>query len=157
EEIALPYAMGLREAARLADVSEEELLLANPAFLSNVADGRAPIPRGYQLRVPGGGDAVRVASASAPARTEDVQVARAWRRGGATRVASAKGRHGGVTTVATRKKAPLVVVHRVKPGQTLVTIAKQYGTTVEAIKGMNNVRGKRTLQVGQRLRIPHQT
>src|SRR5262249_19531834 len=104
-----------------------------------------------------GGDVERVASASGPARSEDVLVAQTPRRGSSSRVASAKGRHGGVTTVATRKKAPLVVVHRVKAGQTLVTIAKQYGTTVEAIKGMNNVRGKRTLQVGQRLRIPHQT
>jgi N-acetylmuramoyl-L-alanine amidase len=45
-----------------------------------------------------------------------------------------------------------VVVHRVKPGQTLTGIARQYGTTVEAIRDHNKV-GK-SVQTGQRLRIP---
>ncbi|MEW6270286.1 MAG: lytic transglycosylase domain-containing protein, partial [Thermodesulfobacteriota bacterium] len=66
EEVPLPHAMGLHHAARLAGVSTEDLVVANPAFLSAVTDGRTYIPRGYRLRVPAGGDAVQVARAGPP-------------------------------------------------------------------------------------------
>jgi membrane-bound lytic murein transglycosylase D len=156
DEIEVPHAMGIQYAARLAGVSTEDLIVANPAFLSNVADGRAPIPRGYQLRVPPGGDCVQVAHAEAPPRPERTQVAtRSSKR--PVQVATAKGSHGArsvkATTVSAKSggKKP-VVVHRVRPGQTLGTIARQYGTTVEAIRGLNNC--GRQVQAGQRLRIP---
>ena len=51
-----------------------------------------------------------------------------------------------------KKSRSSVVVHQVKPGQTLGGIARQYGTTVEAIRDANKV-GK-SVQTGQRLRIP---
>jgi len=163
EEIDLPHAMGVHHAASLAGVSREELILANPAFLSDVAEGRSYIPRGYQLRVPPGGDALQVVRAEPPPRPERTQVA-GKARAKATQVASAS--RGKATTKGAskakptsqaksggnKKKASAVVVHRVRPGQTLGAIARQYGTTVEAIKDLNNV-GK-SIQAGQRLRIP---
>ena len=88
DEIDLPHAMGLHQAAALAGVSREDLIAANPAFLSDVTEGRTYIPRGYSLRVPPGGDAVQVANAEAPPRPERTQVARKARSKG-MQVASA--------------------------------------------------------------------
>jgi len=156
DEIDLPHAMGLHQAAALAGVSREDLIAANPAFLSDVTEGRTYIPRGYSLRVPPGGDAVQVANAEAPPRPERTQVARKARSKGmqvasASRASSAA-RSSQARSSSSKKKGSAVVVHRVRPGQTLGTIARQYGTTVEAIKDLNNV-GK-SIQAGQRLRIP---
>ena len=45
------------------------------------------------------------------------------------------------------------IVHRVKAGETLTSIAKTYGTTVVAVKESNHLRGS-TIHAGQRLSIP---
>lgn len=171
-EVRLPHPMGVHHAARLAGVSTEELIVANPAFLSSVTDGRSYIPRGYALRVPPGGDVVRVANASPPPAAPRVQVAsKSTSSRKKTTVATSRSSKGG-TKVAkaskssqpsksaksskSKKGKTTIVVHRVRPGQTLGAIARKYGTTVEAIKGMNKV-SARNLQVGQRLRIPQRT
>lgn len=46
--------ISLRAAARFAGADEEDLLLLNPALGVAVRNGRAPVPHGYQLRVPSG-------------------------------------------------------------------------------------------------------
>jgi membrane-bound lytic murein transglycosylase D len=43
--------------------------------------------------------------------------------------------------------------HKVRKGETLSTIARKYGTTVQKIKKANNIKGD-NIQVGQRLSIP---
>lgn len=43
--------------------------------------------------------------------------------------------------------------HTVRPGETLYRIAKQYGTTVEALQALNNIHDPRRLRVGQVLRL----
>jgi membrane-bound lytic murein transglycosylase D len=158
DEVELPHAMGVHQAAALAGVDREDLIAVNPAFLSDVTEGRSYIPRGYTLRVPPGGDTVQVASAEPPPRPARTQVARKARSKG-TQVASASrsksaARSSQATSTKTKKKASAVVVHRVRPGQTLGAIARQYGTTVEAIKDLNNVGKSKSIQAGQRLRIP---
>jgi LysM repeat protein len=45
------------------------------------------------------------------------------------------------------------VVHTVRPGETLTRIAKQYGTSVKAIRAANNLKTDRLL-VGQKLKLP---
>ena len=52
------------------------------------------------------------------------------------------------------KPIPLYVVHRVRSGDTLGSIARRYHTTVGAIQRTNGLRSVRRLHVGQRLRIP---
>ena len=52
------------------------------------------------------------------------------------------------------KPIPLYVVHRVRSGDTLGSIARRYHTTVGAIQRTNSLRSVRRLHVGQRLRIP---
>lgn len=159
EEVELPYAMGIHQAASLAGVSREDLIVANPALLSSVTDGRSSMPRGYRLRVPAGGDVVQVANAEAPPRVERVQVASRSSRSRSVSTASARSRSGvakvsvsAKTRAASASRKSSVVVHQVKAGQTLGGIARQYGTTVEAIRDANKV-GK-SVQTGQRLRIP---
>jgi membrane-bound lytic murein transglycosylase D len=49
--------------------------------------------------------------------------------------------------------ADAFVVHRVRRGETLSTIARRYGTTVSAIARSNNLRSRNTIRVGQRLRV----
>jgi LysM repeat protein len=44
--------------------------------------------------------------------------------------------------------------YTVAPGDTLERIAQRYSTTVDAIVGMNNLRDRHSLQVGQKLIIP---
>jgi membrane-bound lytic murein transglycosylase D len=59
-----------------------------------------------------------------------------------------------VTPVPTRRAAtePTRVMHRVKSGETLFTIAQKYNTSVAAVRQANNLRGN-TITVGQRLTI----
>ena len=57
------------------------------------------------------------------------------------------------TTVKAAPRATSVkVVHRVKAGETLTSIARTYGTTVTAVKETNRLRSN-TIQTGQRLSI----
>jgi membrane-bound lytic murein transglycosylase D len=46
------------------------------------------------------------------------------------------------------------VVHRVRSGETLSTIARRYGTSVNKIARANNLRSKHRIRAGQRLKIP---
>ena len=46
------------------------------------------------------------------------------------------------------------VVHRVRRGDNLSRLARQYGTTVEAIQSVNDLGGRSLLLIGQRLEIP---
>lgn len=61
---------------------------------------------------------------------------------------------------AASKKAPKsssasgdAVYYKVKSGDTLSKIAKQYGTSVDKICKLNNIKPTKTLQIGQRLRV----
>jgi len=54
----------------------------------------------------------------------------------------------------TPRTRPVVIVHRVKRGETLASIAKRYRTTTKAIIRCNNLRAKRGITVGQHLSIP---
>jgi membrane-bound lytic murein transglycosylase D len=48
---------------------------------------------------------------------------------------------------------PTRVVHHVKRGETLFSIAQKYNTSVAAVRQSNKLRGN-TIKVGQRLTIP---
>lgn len=59
-----------------------------------------------------------------------------------------------VDSVARASATPAAIaIHRVRSGDTLSNIARQYGTTVSAIQQANKLR-RTTIQVGQTLRIP---
>jgi len=45
-------------------------------------------------------------------------------------------------------------MHRVRPGDSLWSIAREYGTTVAALQEINDIQSSRTLRVGSTLVIP---
>jgi membrane-bound lytic murein transglycosylase D len=160
-EVDIERPIHLAVAARRIGVSTDELIELNPALMSPVTDGRAMVPRGYVLRVPGsaadspvqiasalraaGTEEVRTASASARPTTRTTSVAKA---SSGRAVAAAKQSTAKVTKVASRSTRPSakvpekqVVVHKVTAGQTLAAIARRYGTTVAMLQGMKSPRG----------------
>jgi LysM repeat protein len=54
-----------------------------------------------------------------------------------------------------QNKSPSIKKHRVKPGETLEKIAKQYRTTVFALKKINHLTDDRIL-IGSDIEIPHE-
>jgi membrane-bound lytic murein transglycosylase D len=54
---------------------------------------------------------------------------------------------------ASKSSATGATYHKVRKGETLSTIARKHGTTVQKIKKANNIKGD-NIQVGQRLSIP---
>ncbi|MGV2865051.1 LysM peptidoglycan-binding domain-containing protein, partial [Achromobacter sp. AGC39] len=48
---------------------------------------------------------------------------------------------------------PNVRTHKVRQGDTLFSLAKQYGTSVDALRALNNLKGS-ALKVGTALRVP---
>jgi len=60
----------------------------------------------------------------------------------------------GASRGAAPGRAPSLVVHTVRPGDTLWDLARRYGTTVEAIAAASGIRPTQLLRVGQNLRIP---
>jgi LysM repeat protein len=64
-----------------------------------------------------------------------------------------------VNTVAAQAEPPRSgpIIHVVQWGETLITIARHYGTTVESIVQANNLRDSNHIYAGQRLVIPSGT
>ena len=57
------------------------------------------------------------------------------------------------STPRQKQKQQQTTTHKVKSGESLYVIAKKYGTTVEALKNANGVKGS-SLQPGQTLKVP---
>jgi LysM repeat protein len=62
-------------------------------------------------------------------------------------------RHRVRSKTATTSRAPGPVFHRVRRGETLVTIARKYRVSVQALRSANRIRSDR-LRVGKKLAIP---
>ena len=124
DTVRVPDYVSFQTLARLTNTDPDTLAELNPALSGEVIAGKLYVPRGYRARVPeGAADVFEVRYASLPAQQ----------------------RFHGQRTVS--------VKHRVKRGQTLATIAKQYGVTVAALQRRNNLR-KGHVRVGQSLVIP---
>jgi membrane-bound lytic murein transglycosylase D len=87
-------------------------------------------PRGMSLRIYAGGQP------SVPAKSKSAEAAASAPAAHVQNVGSSEG-----------------VVHRVKPGETLYSIARVYGTTVSALKQSNTFLAERSLQAGDVLNI----
>ncbi len=121
----VPDYVTLKGLAFAAGTDTETLADLNPALTREVVAGKLHVPKGYRLRVPPGG------AVSFSARYASVAATQKYVR-----------------------QRSVYVTHRVKKGQTLVAIAKHYGTTVAAIQRRNNLRGAARVKPGQRLIIP---
>ncbi|HUJ32691.1 MAG TPA: LysM peptidoglycan-binding domain-containing protein [Candidatus Acidoferrum sp.] len=90
------------------------------------------VSRGARLRIYAGGE---------PARTSR------------TKSKSAATAGAGVTSVSTKHSDADAVQHKVKPGETLYSIARQYGTTIAALRQSNPFLADRDLEAGDVLKI----
>lgn len=144
----------LQSISRKLNVTRSDLAEAN--YLSTKAQLRA----GQSLIIPRA-PSLLLASAKTP-ESVDVSAASAGSTSTLPDVvpASDTGRtiKTSASTAATKTAKPAAsnasvkVVHRVKKGETLTSIAKTYGTTVAAVKETNRLRTN-TIQTGQRLSI----
>ena len=136
----------------------DDLRLATAVRLALVADART---RPLDIEVEARGGAVRVAGAEGEPAVAEV----------ARRVAGVRSLNGppadgpGLAPVAVeRRPAPAddaggveaeaggAAFHTVRPGDTLFSLARRYGTTVEAVLRLNG-RESSALRVGERLRV----
>ncbi|HYC57500.1 MAG TPA: LysM peptidoglycan-binding domain-containing protein [Candidatus Binatia bacterium] len=127
DDFVLDASMPLRDLARAAGVSAEDLASMNPALSDKVTRGAVRVPKGYRLNLPRGS---RNDFSAAYARLD--------RNAPATMVASASGSR----------------THKVVRGQTLSQIASRYGTSVSTLQKMNGLKSAKAVKVGQTLKIP---
>jgi membrane-bound lytic murein transglycosylase D len=124
DTVLVPDYVSFQNLARATNTDPDTLAGLNPALSREVVAGKLYVPRGYRARVPeGAADAFEVRYASLPAHQKF------------------------------HRQRTVNVRHRVKRGQTLATIARQYGVTEAAIKRRNKLR-KGRVRVGQSLVIP---
>ncbi|HOJ52276.1 MAG TPA: LysM peptidoglycan-binding domain-containing protein [Syntrophales bacterium] len=114
----------LKDIASALGVSEDELSLLNPELRFKITPERP-----YELKIPSGLKEKFLALAEEiPHWTEPLPLAK-------------------------RKGRAIYVAHRVRPGESVYTIARKYGTTTKAIRASNRL-GKREVKVGQRIVVP---
>lgn len=89
EEVTVETPILLRTAARFAGTDEEELVLLNPALSEAVREGRASVPRNYELRIPVGASAGFL-KAYTPWRIEEEQRLAALERARKAKLAALK-------------------------------------------------------------------
>lgn len=125
DTVKVPHFVHLETFAQCAGVDEDRVMDLNPSLSRGVYEGKQRIPRGYELRVPAG------------TRPRFEQ-----------RYAALPG------AKKFDRQKQFYVVHRVQRGQTLGTIARRYGSTIERIRRYNNIRNTNLIRVGDVLRIP---
>ena len=113
---------------------------------------------------PGGGERVPAATrVEASASSSAPSSAPAAARSGSAIPAPVKARATGIVAQTTVQKghakvaegsASRLQIHRVKTGETLTSIARTYGTTVETLRSDNRFLLSRSLEAGDTLRIP---
>jgi membrane-bound lytic murein transglycosylase D len=120
----------LADVARAANIPLEDLAVVNPHLLKKQAPRRG---RSYAIWVPAhAADAVAASKIVAAVNTK------------------------GVAPMATEDEAEQdpVEFHRVARGETLGSIAREYGTSVKKLRSLNkNLTSRTVLRVGQRLKV----
>lgn len=125
DRVRVEHFVDIDTASRCAGVDSDTIARLNPSLLGPVADGKQRIPAGYSIRIPAGSRDRFQARYAALTVNE---------------------RHSSQRTQ--------YVLHRVKPGQTVSAIARQYGRTTQEIRKQNNLDKSLVIRVGQVLRIP---
>ena len=101
---------------------------------NHIAGNRAP--RGLRLKVITGSESAEISAAAAPRNSQ------------------ASRTHASERTVSARNvEKPEGVKHKVKAGETLYSIAREYGVTVSALKQSNPFLADRSLEAGDLLKI----
>lgn len=114
----------LKDIAELLGVDEEEL-----AFLNSELRFRITPERAYELKIPKDSKEKFLAIANdIPPYTDPLPLAR-------------------------KQKRRVYLTHKVRPGETLASIAKRYGTSAKAVQSANHLK-RAGVRAGQLLRVP---
>ena len=124
ELIRVDRAVNLRKMADKMGIDYEDFKLLNPKFRGEIAPTKANV--GLELRVPVG----------------------------QTKVALSAAQESGVDKLQFIADAGETETYRVRPGDSLYTIAKKYHTTVVWLKDVNEMKAGRKLKVGMRIQVP---
>jgi membrane-bound lytic murein transglycosylase D len=126
QELQLPTRVSISALQRALGIDVEKLRALNPALLPACWRGQRPVPSGYRLRLPLDGNKW----------TTDLLAQRLAPGGELVAVSHESNRH------------------RVLPGETLASIAGQYGVTPRTLAALNGVSLKSRLRPGHYVRVP---
>jgi membrane-bound lytic murein transglycosylase D len=115
---------------------------------TNDIGSRQKSASGQSLLVPGepGTGGVQLASLATPVGALDSTPSD-------NKAAAPRGRTTQAPAARVASARPNVRTHKVRQGDTLFSLAKQYGTSVDALRALNNIKGS-ALKVGSQLRVP---
>ncbi len=153
QEVKLPFRTSIPALESALHVDGDTLRALNPALRPVCWRGRRPVPKGYPLRLPVGGTdwtpkllAARLGpSAVVPATSPVTSPA-------ASPAAPPAESSGATEAVLASTGAPSR--HRVRRGETLASLADQYGVSAEALAQLNGLRPRARLRVGRYIRVP---
>jgi membrane-bound lytic murein transglycosylase D len=125
QEITLPAYVPMAALQRAVNVSRDRLRALNPALRPGVWDGQRHVPKGYRLRLPADGEKWTAELLAQRLSPSEVYAGQPAERS-----------------------------HRVGSGETLASIAKEYGVTVSALAEANGMRVSSMLRAGRQLVVP---
>lgn len=123
-EVTLPGHLDLCRLADYMKLDPATLMECNPDLNKKVKSGSVLIPAGHVLSLPKRGAADDKVFASLPG------------------------------SLFSKSPSPSAVIHRVKAGDTLYSIARKYATSVSLLTEVNDLKKPSVLRVGQSLRVP---
>ncbi len=142
-----------RRGESYASIAKQFNLSESKLRETNDLGSRQKVAAGQSLLVPGdssnggGNGGVQLASLQAPigaldSVSQNVKPA-----------AASQGRAAATPAARVASAKPNVRTHKVRNGDTLFSLAKQYSTSVDALRALNNLKGS-SLKVGSQLRVP---
>jgi membrane-bound lytic murein transglycosylase D len=147
EELAPLNRYTVRKGETIATIARKLKVKRADLAQANYLSERARIGVGQQLVIPRAPTLLLAASERSEDAPEPVRTADTGRAGGDAVVAMAAAAPARRTAVE-----PTRVVHRVKRGETLFSIAQKYNTSVAAVRQSNKLRNN-TIKIDQRLTI----
>ncbi len=148
DEAMISTSASIRDLARAARTSVDQLADLNPALSDSCLRGSAKVPRGYRVNLPHGTrNEFEVAFGHVDHSSPSAPDIIARDSGGSS--ASAE-------TVEAEAPAPpsKPIIHRVVRDETLGQIARRFGTTETTLLYMNNLRNASAMKVGMNLKVP---
>ncbi len=127
-EVTMPAYVRLTTLERTVGVDREQLRSLNPAWRPTIYSGTRLVPRGYRLRLP-------------------PDTAEKWTADLLTSRLPPNELYAGQITPRT---------HRVRKGESLASIAPQYGLTAARLGEINGLSASAQLRAGRRLQLPEQ-
>jgi membrane-bound lytic murein transglycosylase D len=128
QEVELPAYVPIASLERILKIPRERLRMLNPALLPPVWRGQNHVPRGYRLRLPASDETWTTALLAQRLAPQEMLAGQ-----------------------------PVPARHRVRKGDTLASVARQYGVSTRELASMNGLSQKAKLRVGRFVRIPEST